>query len=236
MTAVLEKTSFQLELEESRRPQHSGMHPFSAAWTSGELSRKQLGEWAKQHYYYIETVGQMFGMLYVRLPDVDARLHTLDNLMGEELMGDRHPDLLLRFAEACGLSRQEVLNADLNGEILAGTRGLRAWTLELGQFRPVAESAAGIMVGLEGQLPAMYSGYVEAMHKMGFTKDELKFFYVHIEGDEEHAANGLAIAERYANTPELKERAKAAVRASTQMRYNYLSGIYRKFVLGEEVV
>lgn len=122
MTMLMETTDtdyseFKLALETARKPRHSGTHPMSAAIASGQLSRRQLGEWAKQHYYYIEVVGQMFGMMYVRAPHTDARLHILENLAGEEIQGTRHPDLLVRFAEACGLSRDEILTAEVNGQI-----------------------------------------------------------------------------------------------------------------------
>jgi len=233
-TTVKVDTEFQQQLEDARKPSHSGMHPFSQAWADGKLSKEQLIGWCKQHYYYIETVGQMFGMMYVRTPDTDARLFILDNLVGEELHGTRHPDLLIQFAESLGATRQEIIEADLNGEILPSTRAMRAWTLELANFRPLYEAAAGIMIGLEGQLPTMYPKYVKALKEtIGSTDEALKFFYVHIEGDEEHADNGIQIVARYADTPEKRRAAVATVRASAEVRYAYVSGTYRRYVLGE---
>ena len=237
MTLTMEATGyaeFKATLEAARKPRHSGTHPMSAAIASGQLSRRQLGEWAKQHYYYIEVVGQMFGMMYVRTPDTDARLHILENLAGEEIQGERHPDLLLRFAQACGLSRDEILNAEINGQILPTTRAMRSWILELGHFRPMEEAGAGVMVGLEGQLPTMYIRYVEALRKQGFSDQELQFFHVHIEGDEGHAENGIQLAYRYADTDEKRRRAVAVVQASTEVRWAYQTGLYKSIVLGED--
>ncbi len=232
--AIAVDEDFRQQLEDARKPAHSGPHPFSQAWAEGKLTKEQLIGWCKQHYYYIETVGQMFGMMYVRTPDVDARLFILDNLMGEELMGDRHPDLLLRFAESLGTTRQEVMEADLNGEILPSTRAMRSWTLELANFRPLYEAAAGIMIGLEGQLPTIYPKYVKALKEtLGSSDDDLKFFYVHIEGDEGHEDNGVQIVARYATTPEQRRAAIATVRASAEVRYAYLNGIYRHYILNE---
>ncbi len=228
-------TAFQAALEAARQPRHSGLHPFTAAWVEGQLTREQLGRWAVQHYYYIEPIAQQFALLFARLPDLDARQFLLENLLGEEDPQGRHPDLLLRFAAACGVDSEQAKTAELSGEILPGTRAMRAWIWELVSVRTFAEAAAGIMVGLEGQLPTLYPMYVKTLKAMGFSDDELQFFYVHIEGDTEHARIGLEIAERYAPTPELQAKAIGAVRASGQLRWAFLSGMHKAIVLGEEL-
>jgi len=228
MATFLAPADFHKALEAARSPRHGGGHPFSQAWANGELSRAQLGFWAMQHYYYIELIPQQFGHLFCRLPDLDARQHLLENLLGEENPArpdKRHPDLLLKFAAACGLSREAVTTAEQRGEILPSTRAMRAWIWELVAFRDLAETAAAIMVALEGQLPTLYPKYVAAMKKMGFTDDELEFFHVHIVGDVEHAHVGLEISTRYARTAELQQRAIAVVGASAAMRWTMLDGI-----------
>jgi pyrroloquinoline-quinone synthase len=224
---------FHAALEAARQPQHGGGHPFSRAWAAGELSRAQLGEWALQHFYYIDPIPQQFAQLFARLPDLDARQHLLENLLGEEMPhapGKRHPDLLRKFARACGVNDERIMKAEQNGEILPGTRAMRAWIWELSGIRHLAEACSGIMVALEGQLPTLYPKYVDAMRKMGFTDDELEFFHVHIAGDTEHAHVGLELTSRYATTAELQERAIAAVRSSAAMRYAMLDGIHAHVV------
>ena len=231
---MLKKQAFFDALEAARKPQHGGGHPFSRLWAQGALSREQLGRYAVQHYYYIAPIPQQFAARYARLPDLDARQHLLENLLGEEMPDTpekRHPDLLIKFAEACGFSRDDVVNAALRDEILPTTRAMRAWIWELSTIRHLAESAAGIMVALEGQLPTLYPAYVKAMRKMGFSEDDMEFFHVHIEGDEEHAHIGLELTDRYATTEALQERAIAAVRASASLRWSMLDGIQAALVV-----
>jgi pyrroloquinoline-quinone synthase len=216
-------------LPPSRQPKHGGGHIFSRSWGAGELSRAQLGEWAIQHFYYIDPIPQQFAQLYARLPDLDARQHLLENLLGEEMPAcpeKRHPDLLRKFARSCGVSDERILRAEQNGEVLPTTRAMRAWIWELSSIRHLSEACAGIMVALEGQLPTLYPKYVDAMRKMGFSDDDMEFFHVHIEGDTEHAHIGLELTARYATSPELQERAIAAVRASAEMRFSMLDGVY----------
>ena len=231
---MMSKEDFFAALEGARQPRHGGGHPFSRAWAAGELDRRQLGQWAVQHFYYIDPIPQQFGALFARLPDLDARQHLLENLLGEEMPHaptKRHPDLLAKFARACGMSDEQIYRAEERGDILPTTRAMRAWIWELSTIRTLAEACAGIMVALEGQLPTLYPKYVEAMRKMGFNEDDLEFFHVHIEGDTEHAHVGLELTDRYATTPELQAMAIAAVRASAELRYSMLDGIHSRIVL-----
>lgn len=231
---MMQQQEFFAALEAARQPKHGGGHPFSRAWAAGELSREQLGRWAIQHFYYIDVVPQQFAALYARLPDLDARQHLLENLLGEEMpqaVEKRHPDLCAKFAAACGVPREELVGAEERGVILPTTRAMRSWVWELAMVRALGEACAGIMVALEGQLPTLYPKYVAAMRKMGFSDDDLEFFHVHIEGDVEHAHVGLELAHRYATTAELQRKAVAAVHASAQVRYSMLDGIHRAIVM-----
>lgn len=229
MTESMSQKEFFKALEDARKPKHGGAHPLSQAWANGELSKAQLGFYAMQHFYYIDPIPQQFAVLYARLPDLDARQHLLDNLLGEEMPHDpekRHPELMVKFAQACGLDRQEVIDAEKNGQIVAGASAMRAWIWELVNVRHLAESNAGIMVALEGQLPTLYPKYVEAMLKMGFSDEDLEFFHVHIVGDVEHAHVGLELTDRYATTPDLQKLAIQAVRTSGVLRWQMLDSIY----------
>jgi pyrroloquinoline-quinone synthase len=228
---MLLKEAFFKALIGARSNSHSSGHPFSLAWKNGKISRAQLGLWATQHYYYIEQVSQQFAAMFARMPDLDARQHVLENMLGEETPDARHPDLMLKFAKACGLDPQAVKDAALNGEVLPGTMAMRAWVWELAAIRPLAEAAAGITVALEGQTPTLFPAYIETGRKMGFSDDDLEFFHVHVEEDTSHEGHGLEICHRYATTPELQRSAIAVVGASARMRFNMLNGIYEAAVM-----
>jgi pyrroloquinoline-quinone synthase len=232
---LMPKKQFYAALTAARTQRHSGAHPFSEAWARGELTREQLGFWAIQHHYYIELIPQQFAHLYCKLPDLDARQHMLENLLGEEVPdqpGKRHPDLMLKFARACGVSNNRARAAEFNGEILPTTRAMRAWIYELIAFRELTEAAAGIMVALEGQTPTLFPKYVKACQKLGMSQDDLEFFTVHIENDTAHEGDGLEITSRYAITPALQRKAIAAVAASASMRLSMLDGIWHAIQTG----
>ena len=219
------RPEFRARLDRARTAASSLEHSFSKEWAAGRLNAKQMGFWAIQHHYYIERVAQNFAEMYARCPDVDTRLYILDNLVGEEMVTGRHPDLLKDFAVACGYGSDDIERVDLDGHVLPATRAMRAWTVELVTTRHIVEQAAGIMVALEGQLPGMYASYVRSCRAIGFRDDDLKFFTVHIEGDEQHADVGYQLCERYATTPELEDLAVGACLASAQMRLAYLESV-----------
>jgi pyrroloquinoline-quinone synthase len=228
MTLLAEKPFYEA-LENGRTPKGSIAHPFSRLWAEGGLSRHQLGLWAIQHYYYISVIPQQFAALYARMPDPLGRHLLIENLVGEEMPETpekSHPNLLLKFAKACGFEPEMVEGAEARGEILPGTRSMRAWIWELATLRPIHEACAGIMVALEGQLPTLYPKYISAMEKMGFSEDELEFFHVHVENDVEHAEVGLQLCHKYADDPVKQSMAVEAVKGSAALRYQMLSEIH----------
>lgn len=225
--------TFVKKLESARTPRGSAKHAFSAAWANGELSREQLGLWSIQHFNYIDAVPQQFSALHSRMPDVEGRRLLMENLLGEEMVDTpekSHPNLLLDFAEACGLKRDDVIRAEEDGLILPSTCGLRSWIWELATRRTMAEAFAGIMVALEGQLPTLYPPYIEAMRKLKYTEEELEFFHVHVENDVEHARVGLELCFKYAETEQLQKLAINAVHMSASLRFRMLDDIYEHVV------
>ncbi len=228
------KSDFKKILRQSHSPANDVLHPFSQAWIAGDLTRAQLGKWAVQHYYFIEPIARQLALLFSRLPDPLSREQILENILGEEDPEERQIDLLLEFAGHCGVDTQNVLLAELRGEILPSTRAMRSWVWELVSIRSLAEGTAGILVGLESQTIALYPLYMDRLLDMGFDEDQLQFFRAQTDGNSEAAEKGIEVVMRYATTPELTDYAVAAVNASRQLRWAYLSGMYRAIVLGED--
>jgi pyrroloquinoline-quinone synthase len=224
-----ETSAFRTRLEAAVNARHSRLNPFTERWVKGDLSRAQLGAWAAQHYQYVSQFPRWCATVYGTCADADARDFLLENIVEEEA-GVKHVDLLIRFAEACGVGRAHVERAPQ----LPTTRGLTAWCFEM-SHRPFHEAAAGLLVGLESQVPGIYRRNLPPLKThYGFTDHEVEFFAVHIEADEVHGERGYQIVERHATTPERQAEAVEAVRQATEMRWQYMSGLYRAYVLKEE--
>ncbi len=231
------KSAFRQELESAIEARHSSVHPWSEAWVSGKLNRQMLGEWVKQHYHYVSYFAQWLGTVYARCPIEEVRDFLLENIAEEEgLTGQagfpavRHTKLLLDFAEACGKSRREIEDAQLNGELLPETLGLQAWC-EVQSQKPFVEALAALLVGLESQVPKIYAKTTPPLiEHYGFTEEEVVFFRLHIAADQEHGERGFEILEKYATTPEARANCLRAVKEATLMRRLYLDGVYDKYL------
>ncbi|MBI3513026.1 MAG: iron-containing redox enzyme family protein [Proteobacteria bacterium] len=230
-------SAFRQALEDAIKQRHSAVHPWSEAWTSGKLNRDLLGEWVKQHFHYVSLFSQWLGAVYATCSHWDVQQFLLENIAEEEGMvgnGDfapvRHCDLLLDFAAACGKSRDEIMNAQINGELLPETLGLQSWCYRQAQ-RPFVEALAGLLVGLESQVPAIYAKTTPPLlEKYGFTDDEVTFFRLHIVADAEHGERGFEIVEKYATDPETQATCVRLVKEATMMRRLYLDGLYNKYL------
>jgi len=157
------KSAFRLALEEAIEQRHSAVHPWSEAWTSGKLDRRLLGEWVKQHFHYVSHFSEWLGAVYAACPHWDVQHFLLENITEEEGFvgsGDfapvRHSELLLDFAETCGMKRAEILAAQVKGELLPETLGLQSWCA-VQSTKPFVEALSGLLIGLESQVPRIYS-------------------------------------------------------------------------------
>jgi pyrroloquinoline quinone (PQQ) biosynthesis protein C len=158
------KSAFRLALEEAIEQRHSAVHPWSEAWTSGKLDRRLLGEWVKQHFHYVSHFSEWLGAVYAACPHWDVQHFLLENITEEEGFvgsGDfapvRHSELLLDFAQTCGMKRDEILNAQIKGELLPETLGLQSWCAVQAQ-KPFVEALSGLLIGAE---------IADALHRHG---------------------------------------------------------------------
>ena len=126
--------------------------------------------------------------------------------------------------------------ADIEGaRQLASTRGLTAWCFETSR-KPFHIAAAGLLVGLESQVPGIYKRNLPPLQThYGFADHEVEFFAIHIEADEVHGERGYQIVEQHASTPERQTEAAEAVREATEMRWQYMTGLHRAYVLKEDL-
>lgn len=230
MAALLNQDEFRTALENAIKGKAATGSPFSKAWADGTLTRAHMARWAENHYKYVGPFADYLGLVYGRMPHtmMEAKDFLLANMYEEEIGGDRHTDLLIRFAEACGTTRERVLDPDTCN---ATTRALQAWCYCVAMREDPVVAVAALVVGLESQVPSIYRRQTPTLReKYGFTDHEVEFFDLHIVSDEIHGERGYQIVLEHANTPELQQRCIRICEIGAEMRLLYTNALYRDYV------
>lgn len=230
MAELMHQDTFRTALENAIKGKSANTSPFSIAWASGKLSRAHLARWAENHFHYVGPFADYLASVYARMPAgyVDAKDFLLANMYEEEIGGDRHTDLLIRFAEACGTTRARVIDPD---NMSATTLALQSWCYAVAMREDPVVAVAGLVVGLESQVPSIYRKQTPTLReKYKFTDEEVEFFDLHIVSDEIHGERGYQIVLEYADTPELQKRCLKICEIGAQMRLLYTTALYTDYV------
>src|SRR3974390_976475 len=155
MPQLMDKVQFRTALENAIKGKSANKAPFSIAWASGKLSRGHLARWAENHFHYVGPFADYLACIYARMPDryVDAKDFLLANMYEEEIGGDRHTDLLIRFAEACGTTRERVMDPN---NMSPTTRGLQSWCYAVSMREDPIVAVAGVGGGFGSKSAAIY--------------------------------------------------------------------------------
>src|SRR3989440_10672995 len=230
MPALMNSDDFRTALENAIKGKAATRSPFSIAWASGKLSRAHLARWAENHFHYVGPFADYLAYIYARMPDTmtEAKDFLLSNMYEEEIGGDRHTDLLIRFAEACGTTRERVEKPD---NMSPTTRGLQSWCYAVAMREDPVIAVAGLVVGLESQVPSIYRKQTPTLReKYGFSDQEVEFFDLHIVSDEIHGERGYQIVLEHATTPELQARCLKICEVGAEMRLAYTTALYNEYV------
>ena len=237
MTGLLSKEDFRAALQEAITGHASAMAPFSQAWLNGTLQRHHFARWAENHYSYVGPFADYLGHIYTNTPECQGEIKglLLQSMYefrhlreGDTTVG--HTDLLVRFAEACGTTREQVESPETCNPI---TRGFQAWCYATAiREHPVVATAA-LIVGLASQIPQIYTKQIVPLRDpelYGFSEHEIAFFALRITSDGAHADRGYQIVLDGATTHELQQRCLQFVRWGAEMRLAYTQAIYDLYV------
>jgi pyrroloquinoline-quinone synthase len=199
-------------------------HPFYQAWTRGELSQPALRDYARQYYHHVAAFPTYLSSLHAHTDDQQVRRYILANLMDEEAGDPNHPELWLRFAEAAGLSREEVINTELWTETETLIRTFRLAC----RAGSVAQGLAALYA-YESQIPKVAESKIaglESFYGMN-TPGALAYFRVHIEADREHSRVERQLLESTLNAEDSRDVAES-VDAVLDSLWGLLSGVCRR--------
>jgi pyrroloquinoline-quinone synthase len=212
-------------LDQSIRERHLLTHPFYQAWSAGALSRSALQEYSKQYYRHVEAFPTYVSAVHANCPSLPIRQRLLENLIEEERGAENHPELWLRFAEALGTTREEVLAATPLPETAALVRTFRTLTRDSSYLAGMAA-----LLAYEAQVPAVAEAKIAGLQQFYGVDDPqgLAFFQVHLQADRFHAETARQILRRQV-TPENVDEVVTACDQALSALWGMLDGVYARY-------
>ena len=180
-------------------------HPFLKAVCNGTATMDQIRAWTIQDYQFRAAVPRIALLRYLACSDPEIA-QKLWGVVEEECRGmdtgsAGHNELAIRFAESIGLTRNQLENAELLPATAAHLYYVELIIHTLPWFVVMS-----IQIGAEGTFgpaaAALGNGFIQ---KYKMTPENVRFFTVHSEADEEHGSLAEEIAERYLQSPHLQE-------------------------------
>jgi len=203
-------------------------HPFYKAWSAGELTRKDLREYAQDYYHHVEAFPSYLAAFALRLEEGDLRRAVLANLCDEKGVEDRpgrravpHSDLWLDFAEGMGSTR--------NLEWHCPVREIRQL---IRHFHGVAsegtpEEALAAFYAYESQVPRIAQAKEGGLRKVYAADDKTcGYFSLHATADVHHSKVWRTqLEKRIGARPETADSALQAAENAAYALWRALDGI-----------
>ncbi len=223
--------AFVQELMDTIRARRSfGGHPLWKKIAAGDVDGEGLKVFAQQFFLQVREFPRAVSAMHANCPFADARIELAESLYEEETgqisgCGMAHPELFIKFGEAVGCKRDDMIDA----AALPGTAALIHWFETSTKNRSFLEGAAAINLAAEGQVPGAFANFARALQEhYGLSTDAVAFWDVHEEADKEHSDVGDHIVVRHAKTDEWQERTRAAVEQSLDMWWQFFDGIQQE--------
>ena len=209
-------------LEQRVAARHLLDHPFYQRWSSGELTGEELREYARQYWHYTLAFPTFVSGVHSGSDDFALRQALLENLVEEERGNENHPELWLRFCDALGLAREDVLASIPND----ATRALIATMRTIARDGGTHEGLASLFA-YESQVPSVAKAKIEglAKHYAMESERDIAFFSVHETADVFHSDTSAALLERICDSEEKRAASEVAAQKTIDAWYGFLDAV-----------
>lgn len=217
----------QLEKEVDLLHQQIMDHPLFARWFAGTLPVSIMRGYVVQAYLWKDQNEELMPLMIPRSPR-DVRSLILKNLASEAGEGteERHGELLIRFGEEIGVTREEFER----GQPIVEVESFMNFMYRIFHEGHFLDMAAALNFACEGLLVKKYPRIAEALRRHYWISARgLRFWEIHIEADAEHAGDGATILEKYATTDQLQARARHLARRALEHRLLAIEGCSKRF-------
>jgi pyrroloquinoline-quinone synthase len=193
-------------------------HPFYQRWLAGELTRDDLRRYAAQYFRFEAAFPGYLCQVLAKLDTAADRRVLLQNLVDEEGGPQTHLELFVRFANALGLTRDEL-------EATPVTESTQALLETFDQATRHGSAAEGLVAlyayeSQAAEVAASKTASLMASYSIA-PGDGTAFWEVHAEADELHGAWERELLERLQPEP---DRVVSACRKAADALWGFLDG------------
>lgn len=193
---------------------------------SGQVSREGMKRWAIQALFYVRDFTRFLSAIHSNCPHQDARLLLAENIWEEHgcgIEGQDHYTLLKILAKSLGATDQEIDAAEPLPETVQYVEFSRTLTREA----DFIESMAAIGVGIEIFMPKFFGALADALKtQFGLSDEELAYLRVHVSADADHARRAFEIINRYADSEQIREKARQSLLEALAVKNQFSSAVY----------
>jgi pyrroloquinoline-quinone synthase len=204
-----------------------GSHPLWLELADGKLGAQQLQLFAVQFFLQVREFPRAVSAMHANCPFPEERMELAESVYEEEtgrISGCNlpHPELFIRFGEAVGLQRAEMVE----GNPLPATRALIDWFELSTKQRSFIEAAAAINLAAEGQVPGAFGPMARRLQQhYGLSTEAVEFWDIHEMADAEHSDVGDHIVVHHATDAALQARVRDALQHSLDAWWQFFDGI-----------
>src|SRR6266513_3607478 len=209
-TTTLDPERGEKELAEVTNAVTFDARPFMIEFAQGKVPKENLARFAASYCFQVDNFKRFVAQVYANAEPRAVRELMLENLWEEHGEGDDsrdHTALVAKFARALGATIEDIYAVEPIPES-------REWIdriLEVCRDEDFVVGLAAISFGIEFRTQTMaFLGQIYR-EQYGLSEDDLEFFFLHLEADEDHAGRAIELVRKYCTSEELLEKCKAAV-------------------------
>jgi pyrroloquinoline-quinone synthase len=206
--------------------------PAFDAIRSGRMSREGVKRWTLQAMFVVREFTRFISAIHSNCPDRDAQSLLAENLWEEHGRGAvsrDHFSLVKRMARSLGATDEEIAGA---APLPEATEYIN-FCFEITRNGSFVEGMAAIGIGIEYFMPVFFGALADALRNhYKLSSDDVAYLLVHVAEDEDHARRSMELIEQYANTEEVKEKTRQAMRRMLAIKRRFAEALYAHMIAG----
>jgi pyrroloquinoline quinone (PQQ) biosynthesis protein C/quercetin dioxygenase-like cupin family protein len=195
---------------------------FIRACRAGLITRDDFKHVFAQYYRYSKNFTRYLTALMTNCESDYFRSRLSENLWEEGGGADpdkRHAELFRRFLS-------EALDVDSNGiQYQSFADVFFHQYLDFCRNSSALAGSAFLSLGTEGAISRLYGYFCEGLLKAGIPEEQLLFFRLHMECDDEHAITLAELMRSYSDTPGWFDQCKEAINHALNIRRQFLDDV-----------